>query len=94
MSYNQHTLPAKEASWRFAFSQRLNQVFEHKGIVKSQFIRKSGITKSLLDNYLNGKTIPNYFHMMILAENLDIPIEELVDLRIDADMMYYDNCDD
>lgn len=89
MSYNEFARVSEEASWGFAFGQRLRSLLADKNIKVSQFARKTGIPKDTIDRYLNGASIPNYYRMTLIAKELDITVERLADLRPNADILYY-----
>ena len=94
MSYNDFARVGNEASWCFAFSQRLRQLLERKGIKIAQFARLTGIPKTSIDSYLNGGSIPNYFRMMLMAEVLEMSVDKLADIRPFADLDDLDDDDE
>lgn len=94
MSYNDFARPAQEASWGFAFAQRLRQLIERRGIKVTELSRRTGIPKSTIDSYTEGVSIPNYFRMDLLAKELGMSVCQLADLRPNADILYYDDEDD
>lgn len=94
MSYNEFARAGNEASWGFAFAQRLRSLMAQQDIKTAQFARKTGIPKGTLESYMQGSSIPNYYRTMLIAEGLGISIERLTDLRPNADILYYDDDDD
>ena len=91
MSYNEYARIGNEASWGFAFGQRLRQLLERKHIKIAQFARQTGIPKCSIDSYLGGHSIPNYFRMTLMAEVLDMSVEKLADISPFADLDDYDD---
>lgn len=91
MSYQDHMRPAQEASWGYAFGARLRKLMDDKGIKVAQFARKVGLPKSTIEKYRDGSSIPNYYRMKIIADELGMTVEKLVDIRPFADL---DDMDD
>lgn len=75
-----------EASWGWAFSNRLSKLLGRKGIKIADFARTTGIPKSVLDNCIKNGKIPNYYCIMLMAEALDMTVERLTDTSPDADL--------
>lgn len=92
MSYNEFAIIGNEASWRFAFAHRLRKILEMRNIKIVDFGRKTGISSKVLNSYLNGSQIPNYYRMMVMAEALNMPIETLT--AVDSDEDLYEEYDD
>lgn len=86
MSYQEFARIGNEASWGYAFGYRLSKLLKDRGIKVAEFARKTGIPKSTLEAAMQGRTIPNYYRMMLIAEGLGITIEKLTDLRPLADL--------
>lgn len=59
----------------------LNQVRRERKITLTKLENWTGISKSTLNNYENGKTSPNMDQMENLAEALDVCIEDLYESK-------------
>ena len=86
MSYQDYARPAQEAAWGLKFGTRLRRIMDERGINPTQFARKVGLPKSAIDRYRDGTSIPNYYRMQIIADELGMTVEKLVDIRPFADL--------
>ncbi|MDE6252603.1 MAG: helix-turn-helix transcriptional regulator [Lachnospiraceae bacterium] len=55
----------------------LGQIRISKGVTLVELERRTGISKSTLNNYENGKTVPDLFKLEKIAIALDVKITEL-----------------
>lgn len=94
MSYQEFARIGNEASWGYAFGHRLSRLLSDRGIKVAEFARKTGIPKSTLDSAMQGRTIPNYYRMMLIADGLGITIEKLTNLSPLADLDDLDDLED
>lgn len=86
MSYQQFARTGNEASWGFAFGNRLTKLMEERGVKVSALSRKTGVPESTIKAAMRGSTIPNYYRMMLIADGLGISLDKLTDLRPFADL--------
>ena len=59
-------------------ARRLRSVMREKGLSQQELANKSGVTKSSISHYVNGKTIPDNFQAYKLAKVLDVAPEWLM----------------
>lgn len=86
MSYQQFAFTGNEASWGFAFGNRLTKLMEERGVKISALARKTGVPESTIKAAMRGSTIPNYYRMTLIADGLGISLEKLTDIRPFADL--------
>ena len=86
MSYQDFARPAQEAAWGLKFGARLRRIMDDRGVNVAQFARKVGIPKSSIDKYREGSSIPNYYRMKIIADELGMTVEKLADTSPFADI--------
>lgn len=60
----------------------LNKIRREKGITLEKLAGLSGISKSTLNNFENGRTSPNMNQMERIAEVLNVRIEELYESKL------------
>lgn len=73
------------------FSSRLSKAMTIKNIKQADLARKTGIDKSLISNYLNGKYIAKQDNIHTLAKFLDVDDSWL--MGFDVSMIRKDNID-
>lgn len=86
MSYQDFARPAQEAAWGYKFGTRLRKLMDDRGIKSAQLARKVGLPKSAIDKYREGSSIPNYYRMKVIADELGMTVEKLVDTSPFADL--------
>lgn len=86
MSYQDYARPAQEAAWGLKFGARLRRIMDERGLNPTQFARKVGIPKSSIDKYREGSSIPNYYRIKIIADELGMTVEKLADTSPFADL--------
>ena len=86
MSYQDFARPAQEAAWGIKFGARLCRIMDDRGINSTQFARTVGIPKLSIDKYREGSSIPNYYRMKIIADELDMTVEKLAGTSPFADL--------
>lgn len=62
------------------FSIRLNLLLQENGISKYQLAKDSGISKSVLSDYCNGKVQPTAEVIVIIAKYFDVSADYLLGL--------------
>ncbi len=62
------------------FSIRLNRLLQENGISKYQLAKDSGISKSVLSDYCNGKVQPTAEAIVIIAKYFDVSADYLLGL--------------
>lgn len=62
------------------FSIRLNRLLQENGISKYQLAKDSGISKSVLSDYCNGKVQPTAEVIVIIAKYFDVSADYLLGL--------------
>lgn len=55
------------------FGRKLKHLLEAKGISQAELVRKTGISKTQVSNYVNGFSCPNSLSLKALISALDIP---------------------
>ena len=61
------------------FSKRLNTIIQHTGLLKKDFVKKSGVSSAQLFNYLKGEQEPNAkFFRRVSIEFPDINLNWLI----------------
>ena len=59
------------------FSKKLKEVLRERKITSAELARKTGFSKAAVSQYINGINIPSEKRMEILAEVLEVTVEEL-----------------
>lgn len=72
--------PIKENTndWFKEVSMRIRYYIYRKGLYQNEFANRLGISKDVLNRYLNGKNIPSAYMLYRIAEVLDISLDDLV----------------
>jgi len=64
------------------FSENIKRELQRSGKSTYWLARKSGVSQSLISNYLNGKTEPSLSKALAIANALRIPLSQLTDDEI------------
>ena len=59
-------------------ARRLKEAMREKGFTQQELCNRSGVTKSCISHYVNGKNIPDNFQAYKLAKVLDVAPEWLM----------------
>lgn len=59
-------------------ARRLREAMREKGLSQQELCNRSGVTKSSISHYVNGKTAPDNFQAVKLAKVLDVAPEWLM----------------
>lgn len=61
-----------------AFQIRLRQLMATKGFNQIRLADETGISKILINKYINGKTVPSILNLMKIARALGCTLDELL----------------
>jgi len=67
-------------------AKRLKDAMIEKGLTQQQLANQSGVTKSCISHYINGKNVPDNFQAYKLAQVLEVSPEWL--MAIDQTQKY------
>ena len=76
----------KEDYIKLIFGLKLRQVRTDKGLSLAELSRKSGLSKSYLNEIENGKKYPKPEKISLLSKYLDHPYDDLVSLKLDKNL--------
>ena len=66
--------------WLDLFSKTLRGTMMHEQCSLTELSKATGISKSVLSRYMNGKEIPNPMHVAKIANELAVSFDDLADL--------------
>lgn len=66
-------------AWALYFSKRLWRTMNIQGIKQYELAGLTGISERSISKYVNGESIPNSYHMHIIAKALDVTVNYLSD---------------
>lgn len=76
-----------DVDWLEIFSGNLQGIMDEVGITQSELARDSGLSKSMISQYLNGKRIPTVKSIV----NIIHAIPELDPRDLFSDLVYFDD---
>ena len=76
----------KEDYIKLIFGLKLKQIRTERGLSLLGLSKKSGLSKSYLNEIENGKKFPKPDKIASLSEHLDIPYDDLVSLKLDKNL--------
>lgn len=65
------------------FAPRLNQIMIEKGLNQTELSRRTGLDKSLISNYVNGKYRPKEENLILIAKVLNVDKAWLMGYDVD-----------
>lgn len=65
------------------FAPRLNQIMIEKGLNQTELSRRTGLDKSLISNYVNGKYRPKEENLILIAKVLNVDEAWLLGYDVD-----------
>lgn len=68
-----------EAAWRWQFANRLTKRIRLCGMLQDEVARKTGIARTTLSRYTNGRAVPTLYNAQKLAEVLNCTVNDLLD---------------
>lgn len=60
---------------------RIGEIIESKGYMKKYIAKKMGITPGQLSNWITGKSYPTLERAFILAELLEVKVDDLYEKK-------------
>ena len=60
-------------------SQKLKNIMKEKGINQTELCKRTGLPKSTISQYVNGKRIPNQESLFLISQALDIPVTSIME---------------
>jgi transcriptional regulator with XRE-family HTH domain len=69
----------RQTEWKRIFGDNLVGILEEKGMSQRQLARDSGVSVSMINDYINGQRIPSVIAAINMAYALDMEVSELVD---------------
>lgn len=76
-----------ELEWMEIFSRNLGDIMQEVGITQNELARDSGLDKSMISKYLNGKSMPTVKSLV----NICHAIPELDPADIYESLVYFDD---
>ena len=67
--------------WKDIFGDNLVTLLREREITQSQLSKETGVSTSMISDYINKRSIPGLAAAINIAYALDIPIDELVDFE-------------
>ena len=67
-----------EGIWKYRFGRRLCRKMEFAGLGREALSERTGISRGMISNYLNGKALPNAYNLEKLAQALGCTIDDLL----------------
>lgn len=67
--------------WRMNFARKLNKRMLRYGVSQEELSMKTGISKTMLSRYMNGKALPSGANITRIAEVLHCSVNELMCMR-------------
>lgn len=74
-----------KGQWISTFGDNLDDILQEREMTQMELALDSGISKSMISDYINKISAPSIFSIINMAYALDIDVDELVDFgdRID-----------
>lgn len=66
-----------EDECRSEFGKRLYKIMFRKGITQSELSEKTGLSQTMLSNYITGKNSPSFYNVDKIAKALECSIDDL-----------------
>ena len=66
-------------SWKIIFADNLVSILEEKGMSQNQLAKDSGVSASMISDYINRYATPTVFTIINIAYALDVDVDDLVD---------------
>lgn len=70
----------REELWMAVFGARLTRFMEEQKISVSELSRETGISYSVIRNYMKGRTSPKAFNVYLIAKVLKFSFDDFLDL--------------
>lgn len=64
--------------WKRRFAERLSDILNEKKMSQSELARKSGLSVSRVNDYLNMRSAPTIFAAINMADVLDMKVNDLI----------------
>lgn len=68
-----------QKEWSDIFASNLIDILEEKGMTQAQLARDADLSKSRINDYINGNVMPSLPAAINMAYALDMEISDLVD---------------
>ena len=78
MSFSPDT-PLNEEEWKAEFKNRLKDAMRLAHTNQRELAERVGLSPAIISKYINGKSIPNVYHLNAIASALDCSLSELTD---------------
>lgn len=75
---NEQIVHMSEDEWKIKFTSKLADAIGESRMTQQQLAEKTGVSQSLLSNYLNGKTIPTAYRLQKIADAIHCDMKDLV----------------
>lgn len=69
----------KQEEWKNIFGDNLDAILKEKGMTQRQLSKDSGVSASMISDYINGQRIPSVTAAINMAYALDVDVNELID---------------
>lgn len=69
----------KTTEWKNVFANNLVDILDEKGMTQLQLAKDSGLSMSMISDYINKRSVPGVFAVINMAYALDMEVSELVD---------------
>lgn len=68
-----------QTEWRNIFSSNLLSILEEKGMSQRQLAKDSGVSLTMINDYINKRCMPGLIAIVNMAYALDINVDEFID---------------
>lgn len=66
-----------EADFKREFGLRLRKIMNRKFISQIELSEKTGISRIVLNNYINGRNMPSFYNLVKIAKSLKCSVDDL-----------------
>lgn len=61
--------------------KRIQELLDQKGITRKEFSKLTGLTEAAISRYINGQREPKAITLSVIANSLDVSLDELLGTR-------------
>ena len=72
--------PSTEKEWRRAFAGKLYKKMRMKGMTQNELSCRTNISIGMISKYINGRSTPNSYKLIKIADVLGCNVSELIDI--------------
>lgn len=72
--------------WREIFGRNLSDILGETGMSQNELSKTTGLSKSRISDYINGRSTPSVFAIINMAYALELDISEFIDFEETIEM--------